>query len=72
MDKIDLRAFYLSGTYCHKTGILHPLAVKLFDNRLYILQLQLSKARYFCPLYRTDNEADVVMELKISRINKFI
>ena len=37
-----------------------------------ILLLQLSKARYFCPLYRTDNEADVVMKLKISRINKFI
>ena len=24
MDKIDLHAFYLSGIYCHKTGILPP------------------------------------------------
>ena len=35
VDKIDLQALYLSGTYCHKTGI-RPPTCQLLDYRLYM------------------------------------
>ena len=35
VNKRDLQALYLSGTYCHRI-VLDPLAVLLLENRLYI------------------------------------
>ena len=40
VNKTDLQALYLSGTYCHKTGT-RPPSCKHVDNRLYIYTLQI-------------------------------
>ena len=44
--QIYLQALYLSGTYCHKTGILPP-SCQLLDNPLYILVLSWNSSLSF-------------------------